>query len=70
MPGEVTLVEKAPGLGIDSVRRPSWQRGGSVWDFSARGCFALKTPDHGGCIFLDFLGFSRPNRDLSMGYMG
>jgi hypothetical protein len=29
---------------------------------------ALKNPDYEGWIFLDFLGFSRPNRDLSMGY--
>jgi hypothetical protein len=39
-----------------------------VWDFLARGCFAAKTPDHKGFISLDFLGFSRPNRDFSMGY--
>src|SRR5882757_4694264 len=25
-------------------------------------------PDYGGWISLDFLGFSRPNRDFSMGY--
>jgi hypothetical protein len=30
--------------------------------------FAAKTPDFEGCISLYFLGFSRPNRDLSMGY--
>jgi hypothetical protein len=36
----------------------------------ARGCFALKTPDSGGWNSLDFLGFSRPNRDISMGYTG
>jgi hypothetical protein len=38
-----------------------------VWDFLARGSFAAKTPDHEGWISLDFLGFSRPNRDFSMG---
>ena len=30
--------------------------------------FAAKTPIYWLLDFLDFLGFSRPNRDLSMGY--
>jgi hypothetical protein len=30
--------------------------------------FTVKTPDFGYWISLDFLGFSRPDRDLSMGY--
>jgi hypothetical protein len=30
--------------------------------------FVAKTPGFGRCISLDFLGFSRPDRDLSMGY--
>jgi hypothetical protein len=30
--------------------------------------FAAKTPDFGGWILLDFLGFSRENLDLSIGY--
>jgi hypothetical protein len=30
--------------------------------------FAAKTPVYGYWIRLDFLGFSRPNQDLSMGY--
>jgi hypothetical protein len=30
--------------------------------------FAAKTPDFKPWIFLDFLGFSRPNRDFSIGY--
>jgi hypothetical protein len=30
--------------------------------------FRFGNPDFGGWISLDFLGFSRPNRDLSMGY--
>jgi hypothetical protein len=30
--------------------------------------FAAKTQDYEGWKSLDFLGFSRPNRDLSMGY--
>ena len=32
--------------------------------------FRCETPDHEGLISLDFLGFSRPNRDFSMGYAG
>jgi hypothetical protein len=42
----------------------------SVWVFLARGSFAVKTPDHEGLISLDFLGFSRSNLDISMGYGG
>jgi hypothetical protein len=30
--------------------------------------FTFENPDSEGCISLDFLGFSRTNRDLSMGY--
>jgi hypothetical protein len=30
--------------------------------------FRSENPDSGGWIVLDFLGFSRPNLDLSMGY--
>jgi hypothetical protein len=40
----------------------------SVWVFLAGGYFAAKTPDYEGWISLDFLGFSRQNRDLSMSY--
>jgi hypothetical protein len=43
---------------------------GAPWDFFARLPFAAKTPINSCWIFLDFLGFSRPNRDLSMGYAG
>jgi hypothetical protein len=39
-----------------------------VWVFLAPGRFAAKTRAHEGWISLDFLGFSRPNRDFSMGY--
>jgi hypothetical protein len=39
-----------------------------VWVFLAGSRFAAKTLINGYWIFLDFLGFSRPNRDLSMGY--
>jgi hypothetical protein len=44
--------------------------GRSVWISLARARFAEKTPVSEGWISLDFLGFSRPNRDLSMGYAG
>ena len=55
------------GLAPSRQRGPRrWLR--SVWIFLARGRFAAKTPAHEGWISLDFLGFSRPNRDLSMGY--
>jgi hypothetical protein len=30
--------------------------------------FRYESPDFGGWISLDFLGFSRANRDFSMGY--
>jgi hypothetical protein len=39
-------------------------------DFLGPGRFAAKTPIASYWISLDFLGFSRPNRDLSMGYAG
>jgi hypothetical protein len=39
-----------------------------VWVFLERAHFAAKTLGFGGCKSLDFLGFSRPNLDLSMGY--
>jgi hypothetical protein len=39
-----------------------------LWVFLARGRFAAKTLINGYLISLDFLGFSRPKRDLSMGY--
>jgi hypothetical protein len=42
--------------------------GDPIWVFLARRRCAANTPDFGGWISLDFLGFSRANRDLSMGY--
>jgi hypothetical protein len=39
-----------------------------VWVFLAGSHFGAKTLGFGGWISLDFLGFSRPNLDLSMGY--
>jgi hypothetical protein len=32
--------------------------------------FRCEDPDNEGWISLDFLGFSRPNLDFSMGYVG
>jgi hypothetical protein len=37
-------------------------------DCLGRELFLVKSPDSRGWICLDFLGFSRPNRDFSMGY--
>ncbi len=48
------------------VRPPSR----SIWISLAVGRFGPKTPDYEGWICLDFLGFSRPNRALSMSYTG
>jgi hypothetical protein len=67
-PGRDAVLE-ARGLGFESDQRPSCG-GPAHWNFLDRACFALKTPDLGGWISLDFLGFSRPNRDLSVGYTG
>jgi hypothetical protein len=59
---------------MESVWLLSWlgPRNGSgrapVWVFLAPGRFAAKTPADEGWISLDFLGFSRQNLDLSMGY--
>ena len=39
-----------------------------VWVFLAPSPFAAKTPILSYWISLDFLGFSRPKRDFSMGY--
>ena len=39
-----------------------------VWFSLARFRFVAKTPGFECWISLDFLGFSRPNRDFSMGY--
>src|ERR1700722_4459550 len=44
--------------------------GRAIWFFLARRHFAAKTPPYDRWICLDFLGFSRPNRDLSMGCAG
>src|SRR6185437_13796119 len=41
---------------------------GAIWIVLKRGCFATESSRPGSWIRLDFLGFSRPNRDFSMGY--
>jgi hypothetical protein len=41
-----------------------------VWVFLGSGGLAAKTLVYGGWKGLDFLGFSRPNRTFSMGYVG
>jgi hypothetical protein len=40
----------------------------SIWIVLSLGRLAAKTPIDRYLIFLDFLGFPRPNPDLSMGY--
>jgi hypothetical protein len=47
---------------------PKGSRRWSIWFSLASGRFAAKPPDNAYWISLDFLGFSRPNQDLSMGY--
>jgi hypothetical protein len=43
-------------------------RAQTIWVFLGRGCSVKKAPAYEGLIFLDFLGFFRPDPDLSMGY--
>ena len=57
------------GVGLAPSRsgaRP--ESGRPVWIFLARGPFRSEGPAPEGWIVLDFLGFSRQNRDFSMGY--
>ena len=54
-------------LRLDGRARDA-RSGGRIWVFLAPGRFGLKTPVFEGWKSLDFLGFSRPNRDFSMGY--
>jgi hypothetical protein len=49
---------------------PESRSGGSVWVFLDGDGFLTKPIDFAYWILLDFLGFSRPNRDFSMGYGG
>jgi hypothetical protein len=59
--------------------RPYWRHSLSAarrslhsirFDFLASPPFRCEDPDSEHWISLDFLGFSRPNRDFSMGYTG
>jgi hypothetical protein len=52
-----------------SRRRPALVRPVHL-GFLGVGRFAAKAPDSERWISLDFLGFSRANRDFSMGYAG
>ena len=58
------------GVGFGAFFRTAPQRavGRSVWVFLAPGRSAAKAPADECWISLDFLGFSRQNLDLSMGY--
>jgi hypothetical protein len=47
---------------------PPHRSGRSVWVFLLAHHLAAKAPDNAYWIVLDFLGFSRLNLDLSMGY--
>jgi hypothetical protein len=42
--------------------------GAPIWVFLGGGCSVENAPAYEGLIVLDFLGFFRPDRDLSMGY--
>jgi hypothetical protein len=58
---------------LDRVGLPAARRGPRPWrsirlGFLGGSLFAAKTSIQGCWISLDFLGFSRQNRDLSMGY--
>jgi hypothetical protein len=72
-----------PGAAIAPVRRDlpvSWSPimdfagpasdGGRRLGFLGRGCFRAETKDYRYWIVLDFLGFSCPDLDLSIGYGG
>jgi hypothetical protein len=58
--------------GLDRLRRRLRRSGRFRPDlgFLVSGLFAAKTPVFRGWKSLDFLGFSRPNLYLSMGYAG
>jgi hypothetical protein len=69
----VRLINRLPS-GAD--QRMVWLRLGSGRDIGAvdrlgflgSWLFRCENPDYEGWISLEFLGFSRPNRDFSMGY--
>ena len=55
------------GVGLAAFWRRARDVGRSVW-ISWRVAVSLRKARHERWISLDFLGFSRPNRDFSMGY--
>jgi len=56
------------GLVLSRGRQPPLSPVEQIWIVLGARRFAAKTPDHEAWISLDFLGFSRQNLDLSMGY--
>jgi hypothetical protein len=57
------------GAGLAPLRQPLREIGPATHlVFLGPRRFVAKTPAYKGWIILDFLGFSRPNRDFSMGY--
>jgi hypothetical protein len=63
-----SLDKDAPSkAGTKHLGRDAWSNR-SVWVFLARRRLPAKTPDYAYWFSLDSLGFSRVNRDLSMGY--
>ena len=61
---------RAVGHDVDPAAGHSRLTGRSDWIFLEPPHLAAKTPVYEGWNSLDFLGFSRPNRDLSMGCAG
>jgi hypothetical protein len=60
----------APDHATKPFRNTLRERGHPYMGFLGACPFPAKTPADEGWISLDFLGFSRPNRDLSEGYAG
>jgi hypothetical protein len=58
------------GVGLAASGRRPRRRLSTRLGFLETSRFAVKTPEFARWKSLDFLGFSRQNRDLSMGYAG
>jgi hypothetical protein len=56
--------------GVCLIGRAGRPRPRSIWIFLDGRGFVLESPENKAWISLDFLGFSRPNRDFSMRYAG
>ena len=54
--------------GVCLIGRAGRPRPRSIWIFLDGRGFVLESPENKAWISLDFLGFSRPNRDFSMRY--